>query len=436
MGTVKPELLSILRCPTSGEELSLEGTHLVSSQAQYPVLAGGIPCLYPQPRKKMLEWGSKIKHFSELERAHLKQLQHLSSAQSSSLTRQRLNQQHKARAKNLGRIEALLNSWVPDKALPLQQDSQQIYSYFQLFFRDWCWGAELQTYTDFALSRIEALASKGSQRLSVLILGSGAGGLSCALANAVPGAQFYSVEHNPMLAIGSALLAQGETMELVDYSLYPNSIDNVAQTWTIEGKVIEQDNHTFIIGEYPQLPFAQQQFDVVIAPWFFDIIQQPFQQAIVHCTRYLKDDGQLLFMGPANVHSPYYEEQLCSDEILECLQKAFNEIDSTIENLPYLDSPINSQNRREAVLFVQANKPKRGIEQSLSTADDSIALRVSPELQQYTLRLTTTLQVLSLVDEDMSAAALASKLESEFGFSEHESLHYAEVFIAQINSEL
>ena len=45
---IDPRLLDILRCPTSGLPLKIEGDNLVSTDGseQYPVVAG-IPCLMP-----------------------------------------------------------------------------------------------------------------------------------------------------------------------------------------------------------------------------------------------------------------------------------------------------------------------------------------------------------------------------------------------------
>ena len=433
----RTQLLELVRCPITGERLIEKGGALVSSKTdndsavRYPILDHGVACLYPQPRETMLEWGSRVKHFTALERDHLKQLQQTANYQLSVSTRQRLHKQHEARHKNLAQIEKILADWIPDKALPLSQSTQQIFSYFQLFFRDWCWGDELESYSEFVLDNI----SVDSQE-NILILGSGAGGLSYRVANARPKSRLLSIEHNPFLALASAQIMQGKSVKLYDYTLYPRGLEFVAQKHEIRAAKLKHDNHAVVLGEFPRLPIADAQFDTVVAPWFLDILDQSFESALHDCLRFMKDDGKLLFIGPANVHSDYYEEQLCSTEILEVLQRCFKNVEHEQRRIPYLDSPLESQARMESVLFACATGLKRTKHAEPKTNGDDSILRDSPELQQYKLKLATTQQILSVVDGDVTASQLAEQLEKVFGFGESDSLHYARLFIAQISKEI
>ncbi|MFK8018315.1 MAG: methyltransferase domain-containing protein [Pseudomonadales bacterium] len=433
----RTQLLELVRCPVTGERLVEKGGELISSVShadsarRYPIIDQDVACLYPRPQEAILEWGSRVKHFTQLERDHLKQLQQTANHQDSNSTRQRLHKQHEARHKNLAQIEKLLADWIPDKALPKNQNSQQIFSYFQLLFRDWCWGDELESYSDFVLDKVSVDSQK-----NVLILGSGAGGLSYRLANALPKSRLLSIEHNPFLALASARIMQGKSIKLYDYTLYPRTLELVAQKHEIKTAKLEHGNHAVVLGEFPALPIAEAEFDTVVAPWFLDILDQNFESALGDCLRFVKDDGQLLFIGPANVHSEYYEEQLCSTEILEMLQSKFEHVEHEQRRVPYLDSPLESQARMESVLFVCATGLKRGEHSQPKNGGSDSILRDSPELQQYRLKLATTQQILSVVEGDITAPELAEQLEKKFGFDESDSLHYARLFIAQISKEI
>ncbi len=421
-------LLEILRCPDSGEPLTLNENKLCSSQWEYPVLGSGVPCLYRRPEQSRLEWGSRIKHFIDLERAHLKQLQQLASQQAS-LTRKRLLLQHEARHKNLAQMEKMLANWLPQKALPNTPSSQQIYSYFQLFFRDWCWPEELQASVEYFVS---ALANRDPGQL--LLLGSGAGGLSYQLARELPEWHIVSLEHNPFLALASQHLFQGKLLKLHDYSLYPCRLEDTARKYQIKVPPMTDKQHQLVLASFPHLPFAPASFDALIAPWFFDILDCSFSDAVATASYFLKANGRFLLSGPVNVHNPCYELQWCREEIEDCLQTCFETVSCCQQRQPYLANPLDSQQRLETVLFATADGVRKAQPPADTLGDEQILF--SPELQQYQLRTETVHNILQCIDRDMSYQELAYILQSRFGFADHEAGHYARLFMAQVQSEL
>lgn len=421
------QLLDILRCPDSGNPLTLADGFLSSSSSSYQIIDQHIACLYPNAELSRLQWGSKIKHFLDTEREHLKQMQQLAQNCELASTRKRITLQHEARHKNLALMQKMLGSWIPKNALPTAPSSQQIESYFELLFRDWCWGEELQAYVDYCVSSVDGLAEQ-----RILVLGSGAGGLSYHLANALPNADVVSVEHNPFLALASSHIMQGKSLKIHEYSLYPTSLENCTKKWEIKQPALEHDNHLQLLATYPQLPFAEASFDTIIAPWFFDILDLGFADAVQASAHFLKEDGRLLFMGPANVHKPHYDEQYCREEIRELLLQVFAEVDVTQRTLAYLRNPRASQGRVENVLFAQLSGPgKFALPFQKSSVDE---LQYTPELNQYKLKTATIHQIMTHIDKSITIDELAKILVTQFGFDENESSHYAAAFIAEIRS--
>ncbi|MFK7731600.1 MAG: hypothetical protein AB8B48_08265 [Pseudomonadales bacterium] len=421
------QLLDILRCPDSGERLSLGEGVLTSSTSQYDIINPQLACFYPNGAITRLQWGSKIKQFLNTEREHLKKLQQLAQNCEHASSRKRISLQHEARHKNLAVMQKMLASWIPDNSLPLSQSTQQIESYFELFFRDWCWGDELRPYAEYCTS---AVATTGAER--ILVLGSGAGGLSYHLANAQADSAVISIEHNPFLALASSHIMQGKSLKLHEYSLYPSKLENSSKKWEIKQPPLEHNNHIQLLATYPFLPFAEKSFDLIIAPWFFDILDIGFDDAVRASTQFLKAEGKLLFMGPANVHKPHYDEQYCSDEMRELFKRSFSSVETKQQTLPYLANPRASQSRMENVMFVEASGPSFA---SLSKeASPSDTLHYTPELQQYKLKTATIHQILSHIDQSITVGELADMLVTQFGFEESESAHYAMAFIAEIRS--
>lgn len=424
--------LDILCCPQSGESLQLGKDALVSSASNYPFVDQHIACLYANPAITRLQWGSKIKQFLGGEREHLKQMQQMVQRCSLQSTRQRISAQHQARHKNLALMQKMLACWIPEKALPVTQSSQQIHSYFELLFRDWCWGDELQPYVDYCIA---ALGHQPSCRM--LVLGSGAGGLSYRLAQALPDCQLVSIEHNPFLAMASARIMQGKSLKVHEYSLYPTELANSSKKWEIKQPPLQHANHVQLLATYPQLPFVASSFDAIIAPWFFDILDGSFDTALGSSLPFLKADGKLVFIGPANVHKPHYDEQYCSDEIRELLGQRFATVDFTQQTLAYLNNPRASQGRLENVAFATATSPKvPDYTANSGYASMPADLAYTPELNQYKLKIATIHQILSCIDQPLTIDELAAILVAQFGFEVSESVHYAAAFIAEIQSGL
>lgn len=425
---MKDWILPLLRCPATQQALIVKDGKLHAEQQAYPFLHG-IPCLYKSPGMALLEWGTKIQNFVAEESDQIEHLEFLTRAPQSDLSKQRLLAQHDARTQNLDVLKSTLHAFLHYPSIPITPSSQQIHSYFQLLFRDWCWDeSEIARYT--------ALAGKAldDSEKTVLILGSGAGGLSYRLAQQFPSSRFVSLEHNPFLALSAERLMQGETLALQDYSIYPKSHQHCAQSWQVKAPAVVGDNHQAVLASYPFVPFAPNSFDVIIAPWFFDILELSFPAAVQHSLPFLKSDGELIFFGPANLHKSYTDEQWCAEEITAYFGKQFAEMSHHQETLYYLDSPLNAQRRMETLLFVHGRKPHAVTIQP--PRDTPAVLRMTPELQQHKAVTDTMHTVLSVIDGDINAAELAAKLVSTFGFDAKEAPYYAELFIRKISMEI
>lgn len=421
-------LLPLLRCPATQQALTEKEGKLHSATQSYPFLHG-IPCLYKNPGMALLEWGTKIQNYVNEESQQIEHLNMLARAPALELTKKRLQQQMQARQQNLDFLTSSLHAFLHYPPVPIMPSSQQIHSYFQLFFRDWCWASEeLDAYTAFVSRHL------GDRKLNVLVLGSGAGGLSYRLAQAHTNANIISLEHNPFLAITAERLMHGETLSMQHYESYPRSAEQAVQSWQLNADKPVGNNHQSLLAGFPHLPFVERSIDVVIAPWFFDILEQPFANAVRHALPILKDDGELLLFGPANVHKAAPEEQWTTEEMLAYLQPLFADVQHESQRLFYLDSPLAAQRRQEQIVFVHGKSPNT---ETRRKADDTpVKLKVTPELQQYKAQNETMHAVLGVINEDIDVPTLAKRLQEQFGFDAKEAPYYAELFIRKIQFEL
>ncbi len=386
-----------------------------------------IPCLYENPDETLAEWSMKASAYFKEEEIFIKHLQSRINNQKNDLTKKRLNSLLQGRSYNLKQIKKLLSDISKNENSQTIFSSQQIHSYFELAFRDWSWGEkEIDSYLKIA----EGI---NFENKSVLILGSGAGGFSQKLAEKKPSAQFINVEHNPLLATIHNQIANGKEVKLHEVCEYPKEMELtcVKRRLKTQKKI---ENQTVILASFPDLPFKDNIFDIIIAPWFFDILDLPFINAIVGTKDFLKPEGSLLFFGPSNIHKKELNERLCSEEIIEVFQDNFNEVSSFRNRISYLDSPLSSQNRQEEVLFIQASHSKE-YTKDFNLDFSGVDLKFTPEFEQYKLVADIKAKILSHINEDISVDGLAKVLEEKFGLTSHESKPYAKKFLDKIKFE-
>ncbi|MEM7209012.1 MAG: hypothetical protein AAF434_14410 [Pseudomonadota bacterium] len=432
--TIDDFLAANLVCPGSGDLLRKSGDGFAAGSVSYPML-DGIPWLFADPENARLEWARKVHSYFEREALYLKHLQIRMNDSGGSLANKRLSQQHQARSKNLTWMKSTLNEFKkPQDALALPS-TQQIYSYFQLFFRDWCWGhEELTRYVEYCVEHIDAKTE------SILILGSGAGGLSYHLANHFTSTSVISAEHNPLLALGADKIFRGKSFKLTDYSVYPRDLNHASQTWEIKAEKLSSCNHAQILCEFPNMPFREKAFDVVIAPWFLDVVDFPFGDALDCASRMIGDEGKLLFFGPANVHKSLEHHQLCREEVEAEFTLRFSDCSLQQTSIPYLQSPLDSQQRMESVLFIDAKQPNQIAsaltEKAFPRSSSPQKIRYTPEFERYKIENATFFHILSHVNQDMTYRELADVLEREFGFDPAESERYVELFIKRLELDI
>lgn len=400
--------------------------NLLTSEYQNYDLIGNIPCLYSDKESALSEWSLKINAYIKEEETHLKHLQHRTNLAESKLTRKRLNDQLQARTYNLKQIKKILGDFFVNKEDQTILSSQQIHSYFDNIFRDWVWGEEELN------AHIDILSKSDLSKKTILVLGAGAGGLSYLLAKKYPDSFFVDIEHNPLLAKVNFELTSGNSLKLSEYSTFPKSLDNTSKKHELKAEKIA--NKETVLATFPDLPFKEKSFDVVIAPWFLDILDMPFENALFCAREFLKEEGSFLFCGPSNVHKKQATGQICIDEMEELFNLYFHEVESEAKFIPYLASPLASQRRIENVSFINASRVTSHVP-DVKLLNQLIDLSFTAEFEQYKTMTIVKGQILSHINSDITVEGLAEILKEKFNLSPEEALPYAEKFINKIKFE-
>ncbi|MBD66904.1 MAG: hypothetical protein CME62_17005 [Halobacteriovoraceae bacterium] len=420
-------LLSYICCPQTGEQLKIHEGELYTDKTSYP-LFNDIPWLFNSPEFSFLEWGSKITQFIAEETDYLGYLQLLINSETNELSKKRYEKLAEAKAYNLEVFQQKLALFIDQQQVKLLPSNQQIFSYFQQIFRDWCWEAEeLDEYTHFIKQHID------HKTQSILVLGAGACGLSHRLAKQYSDKTFISTDHNPFLFFMAQDIFTNKKVSLYDYSFYPKDLAHTHKKWNIEN-CENLDNHHFVLSSFPELPFNPESFDLIIAPWFLDILDLSLPESMNAIYDYLKPDGKFISLGPANIHHRDLDRQLCPEEFKQELSRYFHTSHYTQKSLFYLKNPLESQSRKEEVAFFIGQNKTQKLE--LDKMKSEKTLKFTPALETLKLTQKTMTQILNLIDKDISVSELAKKLELEFKFSSVEAEFYAEAFILKIQEQL
>lgn len=401
--------------------------HLFSQDPKSYLSIDSIPWAYPNSQEKFLEWSAKVHSFYHFENEELSILQNkLNQKSLTKITSKRIQKYISDKKLQIKSMQKLLDQFKPPENFVPLIDRQNILSYQELVFRDWCYdSSEVNTYINFIKSKLT-----GNEK-NILVLGAGACKLSHELALSTK-ANIISTDINPYLFSVVNNLYSGKHLKLIETIPFAKSIEDISKKWELK-PIKKPDNHFLVYTDFESLPFKNNSFDLVIGCWFFDIIETELDQSLPHINTFLKNDGRCIYIGPSNFHKESTSKMLTSEEIIERFQNSYSNIDISKENICYLDNPYNSQKRYEDILLIHASSKLS--EKNLTHLKEE-KIQVSPSLLKYKQKLEIFNRILKYVNHDISFEELAKKLESEFGFTPEEALFYSKNFMQKILLEI
>lgn len=401
--------------------------HLLKHPIDSYSKVASIPWAYSDEKKIRARWIDKTSSYFQFEKLELRYLQNgLNSNQYTGKKKARIQQFVKDKSSHLKSMKKVLSDLVIDSQNPTITDKQNILSYQDLIFRDWVWGKkEIDTYLNYILSHLT-----GNEK-SILVLGAGACGLSYNLAKKTT-ADIVATDINPYLFANAKQITSNKHIKIMEFVPHPKDIQHVSIKQEIKPQK-ELPNHHMLFSDFNDMPFTEQSFDLVIACWFYDIIDNELESSIKTSANLLKDDGSLIFIGPSNFHKNKFSEQLTSLEIEEKFSKVFQKYSSEIKEVSYLNNPNSSYKRLEDILFLKCDNP---LYSTASEQKGSSGFEYSTELHAYKQKIQIFNKILNNIDSSMTYDQLAIKLESEFGFTSEESLFYAENFMKRLLLEI
>ena len=440
-------VLSILRCPKSGEALvaSSDGSFVQSKDSgnRYPLIAG-VPWLFRDPEAAIWQWRQNVTLYLANESEQEDEIHKLIKQvpRSSVLTRKRLELLRAAKMHDRRAISSLLHDLthaaqtpisvarIMSSKLPL---TQSLTGYYSNIHRDWGWDGLVESDRDenmLAAKLVQDVSSKalGSGSAGrVAVLGAGCCRLAYDIHSAVPGLTTLAIDINPFLFAVAKSAMEMQPVTLHEYPLAPKDLASHAVKRKLCAPARVGDGFSFIHADALKSPLAPGSMDWLVTPWFVDIVSSAAADTIAAINRCLRPGGTWTNFGTLVFRGSDIRDQISSDEFFELLQAGgFEIIESRFDSIPYIASPASSHARVERVLTLSARKVAEAAGQDSAgrnyspdwSIDTRLPVPLTSAMRSFFESHRTYAQIVSLVDGQRSADEISRIMSEMFGMTQ------------------
>jgi uncharacterized protein YbaR (Trm112 family) len=414
-------------CRCAGELASTaDGLDCRACGRAYPVL-GGLPCLMPEPAQFRLGWHARLGEYVAMMDSALAGIS-AERERDDLLTRTRERLMRLAGGMQFMRrsIEALMAPIVTGADLmPLPvfpagmgpTAAMSVLHHYENVFRDWAWGDAENERQRLLVQHL--IPREGTRRLA--IYGAGAGRLAADLHEQVAPAQTFALDINPLPLIVAHELTRGNTLELVELPVAPRSEEQVAVFHPLAAPRT-REGLTYLFANALTPPFAPGSLDVVVTPWFIDVVGVELSATAAAINRVLRRGGLWLNLGPL-LFKGSISGQHAIGETLDIVKGSGFEVRSSgSDEAPYFKSPHSASWRVETQYWFSASKeadPPPPAERPTShppwLRDLRLPVPPLPELVETHRSSLFTIGVLSMIDGQRSIADMATELAGSWG---------------------
>ncbi|MEZ5533257.1 MAG: methyltransferase domain-containing protein [Steroidobacteraceae bacterium] len=361
-----PDVLQCPRCERGALRHEPAGYICTRCSAGYPVI-GGMPWLFHDPQGAAGEWRARLALLlGELHGDAVATRAALAAPDLQAATRERLARVADALEDHGRRLTTLLaplqvHAGDADRdalralrtRLPV---SQALTTYYVNIHRDWAWGDAENRAT---LDLLDSAAGESLAGARVLVLGAGAGRLAHDLHLRHAPALTVATDLNPMLLSVAREMYAGRALELYEFPLAPRGAREHAILRTLRAPAAADDGLQIVAADAMRAPFRPGAFDVVVTPWFIDIVEEPFPRLAAHINSLVAPGGRWLNVGSVAFGFMNMQRalQYGLDEVLAIVRDAgFSPPEVREAVLPYMQSPASRHARLESTVAWSTRK--------------------------------------------------------------------------------
>ncbi len=296
--------------------------------------------------------------------------------------------------------------------------------------RDWCWGCN-ENEQSLAIVR-ELLANRSAEPIEkVLVLGCGAGRLAFDVHQTLAPMTTLALDINPLLIAVAHAVSSGEKPHMSEFPAAPRSPTELGyrNVLALPAEAPRpRSGLRFAVADAFTAPLREGVFDLVLTPWFIDIVPQSVATTAHRVNALLRPGGLWLNTGSsafaANRSGDFAFAAECQSqaEALETFAASgFELIDSRDDEIDYLCSPHSRQSRRELVHSWLSTKTFESTAPAAANGEQIPAWLASdgepiPALDAFRYQAEATkihAYVMALIDGERSIARIAEVFDKQ-----------------------
>jgi hypothetical protein len=303
---------------------------------------------------------------------------------------------------------------IPSRPEPSLQPA--ILECYEHIFRDWAWGERECALT---LDFIKPLLPVGLPRVAVY--GAGAGRLAVDLHQVCGSEHTLALDVNPLPFLVADKLLAGETVELPEFPVDPNSDDVVVVPRQLTRPFAVRDGFSLVFADALRPPIAPGTLDAVVTSWFIDVARADLRHTAAAINRVLRPGGLWVNLGPLRFQAVLSRAYTIEEAHEIVGGTAFELVSHDRRDLPYLDSPVSGSRRTDTVFRFAARKigeaPSVEIPDPAPpwVANPLVPIPITQALVALGRTSMFTTGVLSMIDGQRSILDLARELGAAWG---------------------
>ncbi len=419
--------VDLLACPRCAKALAA-GPPIRCSHCRvdFPDV-GDVPWLFAEPAAALAEWRTRMHRLMrQLEADAARTTRALKSNSLHDLTRVRLERLVGAQSAHMGELARLLTPLnlgegqsTLETHLALRTripPTQGLTTYHTNLHRDWCWGeAENEASLELVAHALPELSGA-----RVLVLGAGGGRLAYDLHTRLKPSMTVALDVNPLLSLATQQITRGARIEMHEFPLAPRRLEDVAVRRELAAPAPVGDGFHCVLADGLRAPFVAEAFDVVLTPWFVDIVDEDLRILGQRINRMLRSSGRWVIFGSLRFSQPDPSVCFSVEEVAALIPTVGFSAPQIVEaTIPYMCSPASRHGRNEQVLTISATKTKRVAAPPRHTALPEWLVQNNqpiPLMDSFRVQATTTqiyAFIMSLIDGQRSLRDMAAVMEEK-----------------------
>src|SRR5262249_50146690 len=125
-----------------------------------------------------------------------------------------------------------------------------------------------------------------------------------------------ATEINPLLFLVAKRVLAGERVSLWEFSPLPIDVERCQRLQVLAAPEVRTDIQ-LVFQDFLESSFNDATFDLVVTPWFIDVVGAPMASIVSRVNKLLRPGGLWVNFGPLMFKTPQRSSLLTHDEVLE-----------------------------------------------------------------------------------------------------------------------